>query len=455
MGSVGLNFGSASSGAGFDVAATVTSILGISQAIETPWKTQLTALAAQDTVLTGLGTSLSTLSTALDSLTDFAGLFASKQGSSSDTNVLTLTSAGTSAVAGSHTVEVRSLATTSSQFSDSLAQANDALSGSLEIKVGALDQTITLGSGNNTLATLAQAINNGSYGVTASLVTSSSGTRLSLVSQTAGAAGQITLTPSVTDTATGANVGFAEGQPGADAQLTVDGLKTTSASNTVTGAIPGVSFHLLSAAVGTAVQVQITNDNSSIETAAQSFVTAYNSIVSSIKTQEGNTATGAAEPLYGSATLSLLQTQLSGALYAGSASGSVSSLSQLGIQAQPDGTLTLSTSTLDDALNAHFSDVQNFFQDAGSFGQTLNTTLENLGNSSATGTLTLALAENASIETGLNANVTAEDARIATEKTTLTAQLNTANEILQSIPSQLNEVNELYSAITGYNQGSH
>ena len=455
MGSVGLSFGSATSGAGFDVSATVTSILAISQAIETPWKTQLTALTAQDTALTGLGTNLSSLSTALSSLTDFDGLFASKEGSSSDTNVLTLTSAGTSAVAGSHTVEVQALGTTSSEFSDSLAHAGDTLSGSLEIKVGGSDQTISLGSGNDTLGSLAAAINNGSYGVTASLVTSSTGTRLSLVSQTAGAAGQITLTPNVTDATSGASVGFAQGQAGADAQLTVDGLLTTSASNTVTGAIPGVTFQLLAAAPGTAVQVQITNDNSSIETAAQTFVTAYNAIVTAIKTQEGNNAAGAAEPLYGDPTLSLVQSQLSAALFAGAKSGSIASLSQLGIATQPDGTLTLSTSTLDGALNQSFSDVVGFFQNSGSFGQTLLTTLDNLGSSSATGTLALALAQNATTEAALNLNVTTEDARIAAEKTTLTTQLNTANEILQSIPSQLNEVNELYSATTGYNENQN
>jgi len=34
----------------------------------------------------------------------------------------------------------------------------------------------------------------------------------------------------------------------------------------------------------------------------------------------------------------------------------------------------------------------------------------------------------------------------------LTAELNSANEIMQELPTQLAGVNELYSAITGYNQ---
>jgi flagellar hook-associated protein 2 len=41
---------------------------------------------------------------------------------------------------------------------------------------------------------------------------------------------------------------------------------------------------------------------------------------------------------------------------------------------------------------------------------------------------------------------------ISAQQVSLTAELNSANEIMQEIPSQLNSVNELYSAITGYNQ---
>jgi len=44
------------------------------------------------------------------------------------------------------------------------------------------------------------------------------------------------------------------------------------------------------------------------------------------------------------------------------------------------------------------------------------------------------------------------DARIATQQTSLTAALNSANQTLQSIPLQLNMIDEIYSAITGYNQ---
>src|SRR6185312_15167317 len=178
MGTVGINFGAADSGQGFDVASTVTAILGAQQAIEAPWKSQLSALQAQDAVFTTLGSGLSTLTTALQSLTDFGGVLAEKQGSSSDTNVLELTSATAAAVAGSHTIVVTALAQTSSEYSDTLVNGADTLSGSLTIQ----GHTITVDSSSNTLASLASTINLAGIGVTASVITDVSGSRLSLVS---------------------------------------------------------------------------------------------------------------------------------------------------------------------------------------------------------------------------------------------------------------------------------
>ena len=116
MGTVGLSFGSPTSGAGFDVSATVSAIMANLQNVETPWKTQLTSLQGEDTVLSNLGTLLSNLSNDVNQLTDFTGVMAQKTGSSSDTNVLQLTAATSGATAGTHTVEVKNLASTSSGY---------------------------------------------------------------------------------------------------------------------------------------------------------------------------------------------------------------------------------------------------------------------------------------------------------------------------------------------------
>jgi flagellar hook-associated protein 2 len=449
MGTVGINFGSATSGQGFDVASTVTQIQASELAIETPWKTQLTALQAQDTVLSTLGTDLGTLTTSLQALTDFDGVFSEKQGSSSNTDLLTLSSASLSASAGSHTIIVNSLAQTSSEASSAVTDPNDTLSGTLTIQ----GHNFNVDSADNdtTLASLASAINSAGIGVNANVITDSNGSRLSLVSGTSGAAGELAVSGSLAGASAGA-ITFSSSQDGQDASLKVDGVTITSSSNTVSNVIPGVTFQLLGSSPGTQIQVEITNDNTDIETAVGKFVSAYNAVINDINGQEKNDSSGNAEPLFGNPTLALIQGQISGALFSGAASGTISNITQLGIGLNNDGTLTLNTDTLDSALNSNFSDVTGFLQNSSSFGQTMAASLNNLGTQAPNGAVFLAQQQNTAQEAALNVSITNEDGILATQKIQLTNELNTANEILQSIPSQLNQVNELYSAITGFNE---
>lgn len=335
MGTVGLNFGSATSGQGFDVPATVTSIVTNLQKVEQPWKDQLDSLQSQDTALSNLGTSLSTLSTDLSQLTDFTGTLAQKTGSSSDTGVLQLNSASSSAVAGSHTVAVTALAQTSSGYLTPVSSASEPLSGAIDITVGSgIKHTITLGSSNGTLSGLAAAINQAGIGVNASVLTDSNGSRLSLVSGKSGAGGSLAVSSSIVDTGNGnAALSFKNMIPGTDAKLTVDGVYLTSASNTVANLIPGVTFQLLSVSpTGSdgnpvAAQVIIGNNNSGVESAVAAVVKDYNALVSAINVQQGNDSSGKAEPLFGSPTLSLLQQQLMSALHAQNPAGTLQSVS--------------------------------------------------------------------------------------------------------------------------------
>jgi flagellar hook-associated protein 2 len=462
MGAVGINFGSATSGAGFDVATTVDSIVANLQQVETPWKNQLTALKADDAALTSIGSDLASLSSSLNALTDFQGVMAGKAGSSSDPNVLALTSANPTASAGSHTIVVSQLAQTASEYSDAISPA-DRISGALTIQVGTGPATTisVVGGSSDTLATFAGAINYADVGVTASIISDASGTRLSLVSKTSGAAGALTVTQGGTVggatysaladvTVPASSLAINVGLSAQNAKLTVDGIAIDSASNTVSTAIPGVTFQILSKSTAP-VQVQITNDNTDVETAVSNFVAAYNTVLGDLKTQEGKDASGNPEPLYGDPIISQLQSALSLALTSGSANGTVKSLYQLGISVNNSGTLTLDTSALESALNSNYAGMVGFLQDSKSFGQMLANALDQLGNSSPTGAISLALAANSAQETTYNNDIAAEDALIATQKAALTLELNSANQILQAIPDQLNEVNILYSAMTGYN----
>jgi flagellar hook-associated protein 2 len=454
-------------------------------------------------------------------------------------------------------VKVTSLAQTSSGYLTEITNSSDTLSGSITLKVGSgTAQTITLDSSDNTLSGLASAINASGVGITASVLTDSSGSRLSMVSGTSGADGNITVSAnSVADTTTSSGtLAYTSAVTGANAQLTVDGVSLTSASNTVTDMIPGVTFQLLSTS-DTAVQVVIANYNTDVESTVATLVSDYNSLVSAISTQEGDDSSGNPEPLFGSPTLSLLQQQLlsglnlqnpngyltsissstdttlSGSMTITVGSGTaqtitldssddtlsglasainsasigvtaavvtkngnstltltsqtsgsngalaitsnitatsgtstttlnytnssdINSLTSLGISVNNNGTLSLDATSLDSVLNSDFSGVMGFFQNADSWGQTFSNTLTNAGSSSTTGILSLASSSNSSIESTLNAEISRENTYISAQQTSLTAELNSANEIMQEIPTKLDGINELYSAITGYNSSS-
>jgi len=360
--------------------------------------------------------------------------------------VIALTSASSTAVAGSHTIVVNSLASTASNYSTEITNASDTLTGGITVNGTTLN--VVAGT-SDTLATFAAAINQASLGVTASVITDANGSRLSLVSNTSGAAGSITVSSTLQDSTTSTAIGFTQAQAGVNASLTVDGLAISSASNTVTGAIPGVTFQLLSAAPAENVQIEVTNDNSAIESAVQAFVTAYNAVINDINGQEKNDSSGNPEPLFGSPTLSLIQTELQGALFGGAASGSITNIAQLGLSVGDDGTLTFTSSTLDSALNSNFSDVLGYLQNTGSFGENFSDVLNGtaagggLGATAPYGAVYLAEQQNSSEETELNTDISNEQATLATEQTTLTTELNTANQELQAIPEQLNEINEI------------
>ena len=456
MGAVGINFGSPISGAGFNVSQTVSEIVANLQNVETPWNTQLSATNAQDTVISNLGSLLSQVSNDMSTLTNFQGVLAGKQGSSSDPNVIALTSASSSAVAGTHMIVVNSLAATSSGYLAEIANSSDTLSGSITIQVGSgTAQTITIGSTSNTLSTLATAINSAGIGVNASVITDANGSRLSLVSGTSGASGNLTVTSNVTDATTSTALGYTSATTGANASLVVDGVSVSASSNTVSTVIPGVTFQLLAPSPVTGgtpetVQVQILNDNTAVVSSIGQLVSDYNSVISAVNAQETNTSSGTPEPLFGSPTLAMFQEQLLSSINQSNTQGNIGSISQLGITVNNDGTLSLDTSTLNTELNQDYSGVISFFQNSGSWGLNFSTALDNLGSSSPTGMLTLDLSANSAIISSLNENISNENLLISAQQSSLTTELNLANETLQQIPTNINSMSMIYSAVTGY-----
>ena len=451
MGAIGLSFGSPTSGQGFNVTTTVASLVANMQAAEAPYNTQLTSLHSQDTVISNLGTLMSTLSTDIENLSGATGALSALTGSSSDTGILQLTGASTGAVAGTHSIVVSQLAQTASAYGNAVA-ATDTLSGSMSIQLGSgTPLTIAVDPSNNTLSGLAASINNASAGVTASVVSGTNGEQLSLVSETSGAAGAFTVVSTgLTDATKGTAVAFTAGEKAQDATMTVDGIAASSSSNTVTSVLPGVTFQLLTSST-TPVQVNIDNDTATMSTAVSTMVKDYNAVVTALNTQEGNTATGGAEPFFGNPLIATIQEQLDSAI-SGSSTGDANGIGAIGVTVKTDGTLTLDSDTLATALSTNFNSVLSLFQGSGGVGESLTAAATSLGNTDPQGVLSLAATANTSQETDLKATLTSMNTNITAQTATLTASLNAANQTLQMIPVQLQEVNTLYDAITGYGE---
>ncbi|NYT35498.1 flagellar hook-associated protein 2 [Allopusillimonas soli] len=148
------------------------------------------------------------------------------------------------------------------------------------------------------------------------------------------------------------------------AQLTINGIAVVSDSNTVKHAIAGVTLTLDKlTASGATETLSVSANNEATAKAINSFVSAYNSLQGVIKTltsYDVTAQTGAA--LSGDSVARQVQSRLRDALNTVSASGTLRTLSQIGITTNPkDGTLTIDNEKLSGALAGNPADVRNLF----------------------------------------------------------------------------------------------
>jgi flagellar hook-associated protein 2 len=123
-----------------------------------------------------------------------------------------------------------------------------------------------------------------------------------------------------------------------NASLTVDGVPISSASNIVSGVVPGVTFTLTGASVGTQVSIGISPNTDDAIKATNDFVTAYNKIIGELNdgfAYNAGTKTGGV--LSGDSSARMVQESLlSYATMNISGSGSISTLRSLGIDMNND-----------------------------------------------------------------------------------------------------------------------
>ena len=376
-------------GSGIDAESIISALMSAESRPLNLLKTEATDISSKISIWGNVSSYVSALQ---DSVRDLAsvsiwnGVTAS---SSNDSAVGVASDSG--APAGSHTVNVTTLAAGQTVASAAFADSGATLSaGTLQIQLGAWSGTsFTAKSGSNpvsvtvsatdTLADVRDKINSANAGVSASIVTDASGARLVVRSDDTGAENgfMLTATEDVDDgnAATGlsalgftANDGTAPmslSQAAVNAALTVDGIPISSASNTVTGALEGVTLSLKETTT-TAVSVSVATDTEAISTSIDNFVSAFNTLMNYLKSQtKYDEAAKKGAPLQGDPAAVGMISQLRNVMNVDYTGGTLySRLSDIGITVNKDGTLAKKTSGIEDALG-HLDALKAMFADDG------------------------------------------------------------------------------------------
>lgn len=355
-----------------------------------------TAASAKLSALATLTSGMTNLQSTLASLIKNADKPSFKASTASDSNfsaTIDSSEGAASASAGTHQVEVKSLA--QGQKLSSGAFAKDAVVGDGTLTIAYGDKTLEVTvNADSKLADIAAAINKAAGGkvVSASVITADDGQHLMLSAVDSGLAGAVTIS------ASGGNGGLAaltyDGTAGSaltqavepkDAVVVVDGFTRTSSSNTISDIVPGVNLTLTKAGTeaGKTQTLTITRDNTSVKADMATFVTAYNAMNTALKsTSAYNTTSKTAAALTGDAMVRGLQQQLRSQF-----SSNVNALKDMGVTMAADGSLAVDTAKMETAIGKDPDAVARLFGTDGVIAKPMDTLIKsNLDKE--TGTLT-------------------------------------------------------------------
>ncbi len=390
-------------GSGLDLGALVSGLL---EAERAPTASRLAQkendLTAELSAFGLLRSSLNSFQTTVEALRDSTG-FDAKRVTLSNESIFSAT-ANNDAAVGNYSVEVTALARAQSLATSAatpFASVDDVIGdGTLTLEFGTTTTSpygftpdparspeaivVSAANGNNTLSGFRDFINAGDYGVQASIIEVNDGSdyRLVLTSEQTGADNSLRLTVSGDgDGDDNDNVGLsqlafnasaqtslAQSVAAQDAALTINGLAISRDSNTVTGAIEGVTLDLLKADIGNVVNLEVAQDREGITASINAFVDAYNELrsnIDSLTAYDPETQTGSV--LIGDFTVRSIETRIRGIVFGSISglSGNIRSLVDIGITTNANGTLDVDDTKLRNALDNYADEVEALFTQEG------------------------------------------------------------------------------------------
>lgn len=376
----GITFGGLASG--LDTQALVKAIIDAERVPLQRLQERQQLFSQRKAAYNELDSKLSTLETALRDLSSPLN-FRSRNISVSEEGFIRA-SAGPGAELGIFELNVIELAAASKVKSDGFAAADQSLvnDGTITLQAGSNEEIsidVSAAAGNNTLNQVRDAINNADAGVQAAILFDGSAYRLTVRSKETGLENAL----SITD---GTNLGLTAAtnkvSDAADALIEVDGIDVTSATNKVSGVIPGVTLDLISETGGAPVSVEVAQDNDKVIENVQGLIDAYNETIGFFNTQFSRDKPGA---LAGDSTARSIQRQLQSQFTGGVDGiefGGIRSLSSIGVSFDGrTGEASLDASILRERLDDDFEAVGNLFLES---GKASDTRIRFVGSTAAT-----------------------------------------------------------------------
>ncbi len=467
-------------GSGLDINSMVTQLVALESRPLLEMRSAATSLKTQVSSYGQLSSLFGALQSAANKLTGSSLWSKSTATSSDDTAVAVV--GGSTAAAGSYAVSVQKLATNQTVVSGtSYASASEPVgAGTMTLEMGKWDLppmnfvpqvgraplTLTV-TNTDTLQTLRDKINELGSGVSAAIVSDSNGARLSLRSSSTGADNGFRLSVADgdgnnTDAAGLSRFAFDPGSgntqmeqkvAAANAEATVNGIAVVSASNELSTVVEGLTLRLRKEGAGSTV-VAVTSDRDAVKGAIQGFADAYNTLSKTISDQTRyDPASKVGGPLQGDSAATSLQRQLRGLLNAGSgASATFARLSDVGLEVQRDGTISVDSAKLGSAT-ANLVELKKAFANSDT-GNARNDGFARRYAALATqvlgtdGTLTTRteglrdrITRNSDEQTHVAERVDRFRARLVAQYTAMDASLSRLNGLSSYVTQQLNAIN--------------
>ena len=374
-------------GSGLDIKSLVNQLVA---AERTPAEKRLSKREGEiNTLLSAFGRLKGSLSAFSDALSDLksATSFKDRTATSSDEKIAVVT-ASAGAAAASYSLDVANIAQAHKLTAGGGSYTGQ--TGTITLEIGQYDSggnsftatrsaTLTIDASNNTVQGIRDAINDANIGISASVINDGSNDILSITADDTGTTNTIRISTSGdsdgsdTDgaglsafsfdpTSTGPS-NAVEVSPATDARFTIDGISITSASNTLTTTVTGLTVDLVSAGKAT---LTVDQDIASAKEKIQSFADAYNELIGTVRdlTKYGGEAGGNGALLSDSAVFGIDLRVRSIVGSTSSNGGDFSSLMEVGFASDPEtGKLKLNTSELEKALKTDFDNVGNLISD--------------------------------------------------------------------------------------------